>query len=62
MVSCFVAVTMPLATSSHRVMPPKILKRMLFTLGSPVMISSAATTFRGLLLPPMSRKLAGDPP
>src|SRR5204863_506680 len=54
--SFFVAVTMPLATSSQRVMPPKMLNRMLFTFGSAVMMLSASTTFCGLLLPPMSRK------
>jgi hypothetical protein len=60
--NCLVAATMPLATSSVRVMPPKILKRMAFTLGSAVMILSALITFSGLELPPMSRKLAGSPP
>src|SRR5258708_732535 len=58
----FVAVTMPLATSSVRVMPPKMLKRMAFTLGSSVMIRRALTTFSGSDDPPMSRKLAGSPP
>ena len=57
-----VAATMPLATSSVRVMPPKMLKRIAFTLGSAVMILSALMTFSGLELPPMSRKLAGSPP
>src|SRR2546426_10724243 len=37
--NCCVAWTMPLATSSPRVMPPKMLKRMAFTLGSAVMIA-----------------------
>src|SRR5207247_4834881 len=58
----FVACTMPLATSSPRVIPPKMLKRMTFTRGSDVMIRSAATTFWGFELPPMSRKFAGWPP
>ncbi len=57
-----VAATMPLATSSVRVMPPKMLNRMAFTWGSAVMILSALMTFSGLELPPMSRKLAGSPP
>ena len=57
-----VAVTMPLATSSVRVMPPKMLNRMHFTFGSAVMMRSAFTTFSGLDEPPMSRKLAGSPP
>ncbi len=60
--NCCVACTMPFATSSHRVMPPKMLKRIAFTCGSAVMMRSAATTFCGLELPPMSRKLAGAPP
>ena len=55
----FVAVTMPFATSSVRVMPPKMLNRMTFTLGSAVMMRSAFTTFSGFDEPPMSRKLAG---
>src|SRR5690349_2802405 len=59
---CFVAVTMPLATSSVRVIPPKILKRMTFTFGSDVIMRSALTTFSGFDDPPMSRKLAGSPP
>src|SRR6266850_515267 len=58
----FVACTMPFATSSPRVMPPKMLNRMTFTRGSEVMIRSAATTFWGFELPPMSRKFAGSPP
>ncbi len=54
--------TMPLATSSERVIPPKMLKRIAVTLASAVMMRSALTTFWGLELPPMSRKLAGEPP
>ena len=57
-----VAVTMPLATSSVRVMPPKMLKRIALTFGSDVMMRSALTTFSGFDEPPMSRKLAGSPP
>ena len=60
--NCRVAATMPLATSSVRVMPPKMLNRIAFTCGSAVMILSALITFSGLELPPMSRKLAGSPP
>src|SRR5262249_35955767 len=59
---CFVAVTMPFATSSVRVMPPKMLNRIAFTFGSAVMIFSALTTFSGFDEPPMSRKFAGSPP
>src|ERR1041385_2401976 len=57
-----VASTMPFATSSHRVMPPKMLNRIAVTFGSAVMMRSALTTFCGFELPPMSRKLAGSPP
>ncbi len=57
-----VAVTMPFATSSQRVMPPKMLKRIAFTFGSAVTMRSAVTTFSGLDDPPMSRKFAGSPP
>src|SRR5439155_251622 len=49
-VSCCVAWTMPFATSSQRVMPPKMLKRIARTPGSAVMIRSAATTFWGFEL------------
>ena len=57
-----VAVTMPLATSSVRVMPPKMLNRIAFTFLSAVMIRSAFTTFSGFDDPPISRKFAGSPP
>src|SRR5690606_7245253 len=56
------ASTIPLATSSHRVMPPKMLNRMTLTFGSWVMIRSALTTLSGLDEPPMSKKFAGSPP
>src|SRR6202008_1469935 len=59
---CLIAVTIPFATSSVRVMPPKMLNRIVFTLGSLVMMRSAATTFSGFDEPPMSRKLGGSPP
>ena len=52
----------PLATSSPRVMPPKMLTRMALTLGSARMIRIAAATLSALAPPPMSRKLAGSPP
>src|SRR4029079_14216741 len=58
---CFVAVTMPFATSSVRVMPPKMLNRIAFTLASAVMILSALTTFSGLHDPPMLQKFGGLP-
>jgi len=57
-----IATKIPRATSSQRVMPPKMLKRMTFTAGSAVMILRALTTFSGFDDPPMSRKLAGSPP
>ena len=60
--NCRVAATMPLATSSQRVIPPKMLNRIAFTFGSPVMILRALTTFWGFELPPISRKFAGSPP
>ena len=56
------AVTMPLATSSPLVMPPKMLMKIDFTLGSLLMTSSAPAITSALAPPPMSRKLAGLPP
>src|SRR6056297_3212154 len=56
------AFSSPAATSSQRVIPPKMLNRIAFTLSSRRMIFMAVTTFSGLLLPPMSRKFAGLPP
>src|SRR5437762_2129390 len=61
-VSVLRASTMPRATSSPRVMPPKMLMRMALTLGSLRMIRNAAATLSALAPPPMSRKLAGSPP
>ena len=51
---------MPLATSSPRVMPPKMLMKMACTAGSLLMTSSAPAMTSALAPPPMSRKLAGD--
>ena len=53
---------MPLATSSPRVMPPKMLTRMERTAGSLLITSRAAAMTEALAPPPMSRKLAGRPP
>ena len=53
---------MPFATSSPRVMPPKMLMKIDFTLGSVLMTSSAPAITSALAPPPMSRKLAGSPP
>src|SRR5579872_2546133 len=56
------AATTPSAMTSHFMMPPKMLTRMPFTLGSAVMILKAAATFSLLALPPTSRKFAGAMP
>src|SRR6266508_1307717 len=53
---------MPRATSSQRVMPPKMLKKIAFTWGSALMISSASTTPCASPPPPRSQKFAGRPP
>src|ERR1700722_206228 len=58
----FTAATTPSAMTSHFMMPPKMLTRMPFTLGSAAMILKAAATFSLLALPPTSRKLAGAMP
>ncbi len=49
----------PLATSSHRVIPPKILIKTDLTEWSIRMIRKAADTLSALAPPPISRKLAG---
>src|SRR4029077_3571495 len=56
------ASTTPAAITSHFMMPPKMLTRIPFTLGSEVMILNAAATLSLLALPPTSRKFAGDSP
>ena len=53
---------MPLATSSTRVIPPKMLTKIALTAGSALMTSSAAAITSALAPPPMSRKLAAVPP
>ena len=53
---------MPLAISSQRVIPPKMLKRIALTLASEVITSSASTIASAFEPPPASRKLAGLPP
>ena len=53
---------MPLATSSPRVIPPKMLTRMAPTFSSLATTSRAAAMTSALAPPPMSRKLAADPP
>jgi hypothetical protein len=52
----------PLATSSTRVMPPKMLTKMERTAGSELMTSRAAAMTSALAPPPMSKKLAAEPP
>ena len=52
-----IASTIPLATSSPRVMPPKMLMKIDFTLWSKLITSSAAAITSALAPPPMSRKL-----
>src|SRR4051794_7851293 len=52
----------PRATSSQRVMPPKMLKKIDLTCGSRVITSSASTTPCALPPPPRSQKFAGRPP
>src|SRR5437660_151664 len=56
------AVTMPLATSSPRVMPPKTLIRTPLTRGFMRMTASAFSTTSAFAPPPMSQKLAARPP
>ncbi len=57
-----IASTMPLATSSPRVMPPKMLMRIDWTFSSKLMTSSAPAMTSAFAPPPMSRKLAAEPP
>ena len=52
----------PRATSSPRVMPPKMLTRIASTFGSARISRIAAATLSARAPPPMSRKLAGSPP
>src|SRR5262245_15436911 len=56
------AVSSPSATSSQRVIPPKMLMSRTATLGSLSSTSRAVTTSSALDPPPASRKLAGRPP
>src|SRR5919202_2110041 len=52
----------PLATSSQRVIPPKMLNRTALTFSSDRMTSTAETIASAFEPPPASRKLAGEPP
>ena len=56
------AVMSPLATSSQRVIPPKMLNSTAVTLGSERMTSTALVISSAFEPPPASRKLAGRPP
>src|SRR5690606_10824716 len=58
----FSASTMPVATASHAVMPPKTLTNTLLTSGSPRITSSPAAITSADAPPPMSRKFAGFTP
>ena len=53
---------MPFATSSQRVIPPKMLNRTAVTFASEVITSSASTIASAFEPPPASRKFAGSPP
>ena len=52
----------PRATSSPRVIPPKMFTRIASTFGSARMSRIAAATLSARAPPPMSRKFAGSPP
>ena len=53
---------MPFATSSPRVIPPKMLMKIARTFSSVVITSSAFAIWSAFAPPPMSKKLAGEPP
>src|SRR5262249_47681450 len=59
---CSSACRIPRATTSPRVIPPKMLKRIALTCGSAVITSSASTTPCASPPPPRSQKFAGRPP
>ncbi len=52
----------PLATRSQRTIPPNILIRIAFTLGSFIIMRKPASTVWAFAPPPTSRKFAGSPP
>src|SRR5579859_1163552 len=58
----FAAATTPVARTSQRRMPPKILIKTAFTAGSPIRMRKAFFTCSAEAPPPTSRKLAGEPP
>src|SRR3954451_7588997 len=60
--TCSNASISPLATSSQRVMPPKMLNSTAVTFGLERITSTAEVIASALEPPPASRKLAGEPP
>ena len=62
MVTRLSASTMPFATSSPLVMPPKMLMKIERTFGSLLITSSAPVITSAFAPPPMSRKFAASPP
>src|SRR5579859_3426320 len=58
----FAAATTPVARTSQRRMPPKMLMKTARTLGSVMRIRKAFFTCSAEAPPPTSRKLAGEPP
>ena len=53
---------MPFATLSHLTIPPKILTKTAFTLGSCRINLKATSTLSASAVPPTSKKFAGSPP
>ena len=62
MPTCFAALTIPEAMTSHFMMPPKMFTRSALTFLSAVRILNASTTCCSDAFPPTSRKFAGDAP
>src|SRR5580658_6030498 len=60
--TCWAASTTPWASTSQRMMPPKMLISTALTRGSPSRMRNAAATFSVLAPPPTSRKFAGSAP
>ena len=56
------ALIIPSAMMLHLMIPPKMLMRIVLTLGWSLRISNAILTYSTLAPPPTSRKLAGSPP
>ena len=60
--SSFAAATTPVARTSQRKIPPKMLMKTAFTLASLMRIRKAFFTCSAEAPPPTSRKFAGEPP